>query len=141
MHAIRVPMPTRAAAAIAATALSAGGILAAATAVSAAPHAKPDATRLSIRNKVVAHGKHHVDAVTGVLRSDGKGIANETIALEERAGTAPRWKEVATGTTNASGAVTFTVAPKVKTQVKLVFAGDATFRASHSNVITLLRIR
>jgi hypothetical protein len=141
MRVIRVPLPTRAAAAIAATALTAGGIMAAATVVSAAPQPKPDATRLSISNKVVAHGKHHVDAVTGVLSSDHKGVAHESVALEARTGVAPRWKVVATGTTGTAGAVTFTVAPKVKTQFKLVFAGDSRFRESHSNVITLLRVK
>ena len=142
MHAIRVPLPTRAALALAATALTAGGIMAAATAVSAAPHPKPDATRLSISNKVIAHARHHVDAVTGVLSSDGSGVAHETVALEARMGVTPRWKVVDTGTTGTNGAITFTlVTPKVKTQFKLVFAGDSTYRASHSNVITVSPVK
>jgi hypothetical protein len=142
MHAIRVPLPTRVAVAVAATALTAGGIIAAATAVNAAPHPKPDATRLSISNKVIAHARHHVDALTGVLSSDGTGVAHETVALEARMGVAPRWKVVDTGTTGANGAITFTlVTPKTKTQFKLVFAGDSTYRASHSNVITLSPVR
>jgi len=97
MHAIRVRMSARVAAAVAATALTAGGIMAAATVVSAAPKPKLDATRLSISNRAVAHGKHHVDAVTGVLSSDDKGVAGETVALEARMGVTPRWKVVATG--------------------------------------------
>ena len=142
MHAIRVPLPGRAALAVAATALTAGGIMAAATAVSAAPHPKPDATRLSISNKVIAHARHHVDAVTGVLSSGHKGVAHETVALEARAGVKPRWKVVAIGTTGTGGAITFdVVTPKTKTQFKYVFAGDARYRASHSNVITLLPVR
>jgi hypothetical protein len=141
MHAIRVPLPTRIAAAVAATALTAGGIMAAATAVSAAPKPKLDPTRLSISNKVIAHGKHHVDAVTGVLSSDDAGVANETVALEARMGVTPRWKVVATGTTGTSGAITFDVTPKVKTQFKYVFAGDSTYRASHSNVVTLSPVK
>ena len=48
---------TRAAATVAVAALTAGGIITAATAVSAAPHPKPDATRLSISNKVIAHAR------------------------------------------------------------------------------------
>ena len=137
MRAIGVRLQTRAAAAIAAAALAAGGITAAATVVNAAPHPVPHATRLSISNKVIAHSKHHVDAVTGVLSSHHKGVAHERVALEARMGIAPRWKVVAVGTTGTGGSVTFTVAPKVKTQFKLVFAGDATYRESHSNVITL----
>ena len=142
MHTTRVPTPTRVAAVLAATALlTAGGILAAATVVSAAPKHKPDTTRLSISNKVIADGKHHGDAVTGVLSSDGKGVAHETVALEARMGQTPRWKVVATGPTGTGGAITFTVTPKVKTQFKYVFAGDATYRASHSNVITLSPVK
>ena len=141
MHAIRVTLPARVAAAVAATALTAGGIMAAATVVSAAPKPKPDATRLSISNKVIAHGKHHVDAVTGMLSSDHKGVAGETVALEARAGVTPRWKVVATGATGTRGAITFDVTPKAKMQFKYVFAGDSTYRASHSNVITLSPVK
>jgi peptidoglycan DL-endopeptidase CwlO len=137
MHAIRVPLPTRVAAAIAATALTAGGIMAAATVASAAPKPKTDATTLSISNKVVAHGRHHVNAVTGILRSGHAGVAHETVALEARMGVKQRWKVVATGATGTAGAITFDVTPKAKTQYKYVFAGEGTYRASHSNVITL----
>jgi hypothetical protein len=139
MHAMRVP---RTAAAVAATALTAGGIIAAATAVSAAPQPKLHTTRLSISNKVIAHGRHHVDAITGVLSSGGTGVAHETVALEARTGVAPRWKVVATGPTGTGGAITFdVVTAKMKTQFKYVFAGDAGYRASHSNVITLSPVR
>jgi len=142
MHAIQVTRSARAAAAVAVATLTAGGIIAAATAVSAAPQPKLHATKLSISNKVIAHGRHHVDAVTGVLSSGGTGIAHETVALEERTGVAPRWKVVATGPTGTGGAITFdVVAPKAKTQFKYVFAGDASYRASHSNVITLRPVR
>ena len=141
MHAIRVPLPGRAALAVAATALTAGGIMAAATVVSAAPKPKLDATRLSISNRVIAHARHHVDAVTGVLSSDGTGVAGETVALEARMGVAPRWKVVATGMTGTGGRITFDVTPKTKTQFKYVFAGDSTHRASHSNVITLKPVK
>jgi hypothetical protein len=141
MHAIRVTLSGRVVAAVAATALTAGGIMAAATVVSAAPKPKLDATRLSISNKAVAHGKHHIDAVTGVLSSDHKGVAGEAIALEARTGVTPRWKVVATGATGTGGAITFDVTPKAKMQFKYVFAGDSTYRASHSNVITLSPVK
>jgi len=142
MHPIRMTRAARAAMAVTVAALTAGGIIAAATAVSAAPQPKLHATRLSISNKVIAHGRHHVDAVTGVLTSGHKGVAHETVALEARAGVKPRWKVVAIGTTGTGGAITFdVVTPKTKTQFKYVFAGDARYRASHSNVITLLPVR
>jgi hypothetical protein len=137
MHVIRATLSARVAAAVAATALTAGGIMAAASMASAAPKPKLDATRLSISNRAVAHGKHHIDAVTGVLSSDHKGVAGETVALEARTGVTPRWKVVATGATGTGGAITFDVTPKAKMQFKYVFAGDSTYRASHSNVITL----
>ena len=141
MHPIRVTRAARAAMAVIVAALTAGGIITA-TAVSAAPQPKLQATRLSISNKVIAHGRHHVDAVTGVLSSGHKGVAHETVALEARAGVKPRWKVVAIGTTGTGGAITFdVVTPKTKTQFKYVFAGDARYRASHSNVITLLPVR
>ena len=124
MHATRVPVPVRAAAAVAAAAvLTASGILAAATVVSAAPQPKPDPTKLSISNKVIAHGKHHADVVNGVLSSDGIGIAKEAVALEARMGARPRWAVVAAGTTGTGGAISFTVTPKVKTQFELPLRG------------------
>ena len=44
----------------------------------------------------------------------------------------------ATGTTGTDGSVTFTIAaPTMKTQFAMVFAGDSTYRKSHSNVISL----
>ena len=117
--------------------------MATATAASAAGHPKPklDATALSIKNKVIAHHRHHADSITGVLRDEHTGVANETITLDSRTGKKPRWAAVATGTTGANGSVTFTVAPTARTQFKLVFAGDSTFRKSHSNVITLKAVK
>lgn len=166
MHVIRPTLPIRAAAALAATALTAGGIIAATSVASAAPQPKPastsspqpkphatssakskpkphatSGTKLSISNRVVAHGKHHVDAVTGVLSSDAKGVAGETVALEARMGVKPRWKVVATGMTGTTGTITFDVTPTAKTQFKYVFAGDSTYRASHSNVITVSPVK
>jgi len=142
MNAIRVTRSARAAAAVAVAALTAGGIIAAATtAVSAAPQPKPHTTRLSISNKVIAHGGHHVDAVTGVLSSGHKGVAHETVALEARSGVSPRWKVVATGPTGTGGKITFDVTPKTKTQFKYVFAGEGSYLASHSNVITLKPVK
>jgi hypothetical protein len=142
VHVIRVPKLTRTASAVAAAALiAAAGILAGATVASAAPHPKLDPTKLSISNKAIAHGKHHADAVSGVLTSDGAGLASETVTLQDRTGVKPRWTVVATGTTATGGTVSFTVTPKVKTQYELVFAGDSTYQGSQSNVITLRPVK
>jgi hypothetical protein len=155
MQATRVPVSVRAAVALAVAALTVSGVLAFASAVNAAPKpnphptvsptphpshtpkAKPDPTMLSISGKVIAHGKHHGDVVSGVLTSDGMGLASQTVTLEDRTGVKPRWTVVATGTTATGGTVSFTVTPKVKTQYELVFAGDSTYQDSQSNVITL----
>ena len=155
MHDTRIPGPARIAVALAVAALAVAGTLATAAAVNAVPQPNPhptgspspkpshtpkatlDPTKLSISNKVIAHGKHHGDVVSGVLTSDDAGVASEKITLEARSGVKQRWVVVTTGTTATGGTVSFTVTPKVKTQYELVFAGDSTYKASDSNVITL----
>jgi hypothetical protein len=145
MRSMRASLLTRFGSAAAVAVLATGGVMATATAASAAghphPHAKVEATELSIKNKAIAHGKHHADAITGVLTARHKGVAGETITLDGRTGKHPRWMAIATGTTGANGSVTFTVAPTVKSQFKLVFAGATGFRKSHSNVITLKAVK
>lgn len=167
MHDTRVPVPARIAVVVAAAALAVAAIMATASAVNADPHPHPtksptasptasptgsatatpakhsklDPTKLSISNKVIAHGKHHGTAINGVLTSDGTGLANEKVTLESRSGVSPRWTVVATGTTATGGTVSFTVTGKVKTQFELVFAGDSTYKGSHSNVITLRPVK
>jgi hypothetical protein len=144
MRAMQASLRTRFGSAAAVAVLAGGGAMATATAASAAGHPQPhkplDATTLSIKNKVIAHatGHHHaVSSITGVLRDERTGVAGETITLDSRTGKKPRWTAVATGTTDANGAVSFTVSPATRTQFKLVFAGDSSFRKSASNVITI----
>jgi len=135
---MRASLLTRFGSAATVAVLATGGVMATATAASAAGHPKSlDATTLSIRNRAIVRHHHHADAITGVLRDEHTRVAGETITLDSRTGKKPRWTVVATGTTDANGSVTFTVAPTTRTQFKLVFAGDSTFRKSHSNVITL----
>ena len=142
MRAMQASLRTRLGSAAAVAVLAAGGALATATAASAAGHPKPhpkvDATTLSIKNKVIAHHRHHFELITGVLRDERTRVANEKITLDSRSGKKRRWSVVGTGSTGADGSVTFTVAaPTTRTQFKLVFAGDSTFGKSHSNVITI----
>jgi 5-hydroxyisourate hydrolase-like protein (transthyretin family) len=141
MRAMQASLLTRFGSAAAVAVLATGGVMATATAASAAGHKPLDATTLSIKNKAIAHAKHHADAITGVLRDERTGVASETITLDSRTGKKPRWTVVTTGTTDSTGSVTFTVAPTARTQYKLVFAGDSTFRKSHSNVITLKAVK
>lgn len=140
MRAVRVSWQTRAGSAAAVAVLAVGGVLASAGGASAAAghgHAKKPTT-LRISNKLVAHHHHHADAVTGVLHSRRKPVAGETVTLEGRAGKHRKWIVVGTSTTDSNGSVTFTIAlPAKTTQAELVFAGDSTYRNSHSNVITL----
>ena len=138
MRAMRASLLTRFGSAATVAVLATGGVMATATAASAAGHPKSlDATTLSIRNRAIVRHHHHADAITGILRDEHTRVAGETITLDSRTGKKPRWTVVATGTTDTNGSVTFTVAPTTRTQFKLVFAGDSTFRKSHSNVITL----
>jgi hypothetical protein len=144
MRAMQASLLTRFGSAAAVAVLATGGVMATATAASAAGHSKAlDATNLSIKNKPIAHAKHHADAITGVLRDEHTGVAGETVTLDSRTGKKPRWAAVSTGTTGTDGSVTFTVAPTTRTQYKLVFATDKTtgFRGSHSNVITLKAVK
>jgi 5-hydroxyisourate hydrolase-like protein (transthyretin family) len=145
MRAMQASLRTRFGSAAAVAVLAAGGAMATATAASAAGHTHPkplDATTLSIKNKLIARNHHHAEAISGVLRDERKGVANEKITLDARAGKKRRWTAVGTGTTGADGKVTITVtAPTTKTQYKLVFGGDSTFRKSASNVITLKAVK
>lgn len=140
MRAVRASLLARVGSAAGVAVLATGGVLATAGAASAAAghgHAKLP-SKLHISNKVIAHNRHHADALTGVLRSHRKGVTAENITLQDRAGAHRKWVVVATGTTGADGSVTFTItAPTVKTQFEMVFAGDSTYRKSHSNVISL----
>jgi hypothetical protein len=139
MRAVRASLPARVGSAAAVAVLATGGVLAAAGAASAAAghHARLPTT-LHIANKAVARNHHHADALTGVLKSHRKGVAGATVTLEARAGVHRKWIAVTTGTTGTGGSVTFTLTAPAKTvQVEMVFAGDSTYRKSHSNVITL----
>ena len=142
MRATRASLLARAGSAAAVAILAGGGVIATAAAADAATHhTHLLPTTLSIKNKVIAHGKHHADAVTGVLRSHRKDVAGETVTLDGRTGRKPRWVAIGTGTTGSDGSVTFTVAPTAKSQFKLVFAGDSSYRKSHSNVVTLKPVK
>jgi hypothetical protein len=143
MRATRASLLARAGSAAAVAVLAAGGVIATATAADAATHHHAlQPTTLSIKNKAIAHGKHHADAVTGVLRSHRKDVAGETVTLEGRVGKKRRWVvDPTTMTTGTDGSVTFDVSPTVKTQYRLVFGGDSTYRKSHSNVITLKAVK
>lgn len=138
MHSIRPSLLARVGSASAVAVLAAGTVLGSGAVANAATAHTKLATTLSIKNKVVSHNHHAAEAISGVLRSHRKAVAGETVSLESRTGKKPRWVVDGTATTGADGSVTFTETPTVKTQFKLVFAGDSTYRKSHSNTITLV---
>ena len=147
MRATRASLLARAGSAAAVAVLAGGGVVATATAAGAATHHHPHAlarTTLSIRNKLIAHGHHKAEAVTGVLRSSHrKGVAGETITLDSRT-PHHKWAVAGTGMTGTGGSVTITVtAPTRTTQYQLVFAGGKAtgYRGSHSNVITVKAVK
>lgn len=117
--------------------MASAGLVTAATAASAAGHHALDATTLSIKNKPIAYSKHHASTISGVLGDERTRVAGETITLESRTSKHPKWTADGTMVTDSNGSVSFTVAPTTRTQYKLVFAGDSTFRHSASNVITI----
>ncbi|HKD90129.1 MAG TPA: hypothetical protein VKB62_16485 [Streptosporangiaceae bacterium] len=142
MRATRASLLARVGSAAAVAVLAGGGVIATTTAADAASHGHAkQPTTLSIKNKAIAHNHHHADAVSGVLRSHRKAVAGESVTLDSRTGKKPRWAAVGTGTTGTDGSVSFTVAPTTRTQYKLVFAGDSTYRKSHSDVITLKTVK
>lgn len=111
-----------------------------ASAVAAAPAAKPTSLTLHASHASVA--PKHKDSLTATLRSHGKPVAGEPVALESRtAGSRAFANPTPIGTTDDKGQVIVPVVPGNskghKEQYRVVFAGDATRRASHSSVITV----
>ena len=78
--------------------------------------------------------------LTGFLKSGHTPVANAPVTLESRQ-PGGAFTVVSIKTTDSNGKVTLVVAPRAKSgqkvQYELVFAGDTTYRGSHSQVITL----
>lgn len=112
----------------------------AASATAAAPAVKPTSLTLHAAHATVA--PKHKDSLTATLRSLGKPLAGEPVALESRAAGSRKFANpTPIGTTDSNGHVTVPVVPGNKKghkeQYRVVFAGDATHKASHSSVITI----
>ena len=77
--------------------------------------------------------------LTGFLKSGHTPVAFAPVMLETRTAGTKAFTVVSTKLTDSNGKVTLVVSPgKVKkVQYELVFAGDATYRGSHSQIITL----
>jgi hypothetical protein len=136
---MRASMPARIGTLVGASVLAAASTVAM-TGVASAAAKPPAATFLHLNNKVVAHAKHHTDAIAGVLTSRRKGVSGETVTLMSRTGKHRKWATVTTATSGTGGSVSFTIAaPSTTTQYEALFAGDATnhLRKSRSNIITV----
>lgn len=137
MRSSRVSVLARFGSAAAVAGVAVAGALAPVTAASAAgTHHHKAATVLFVRAHFVRGSHHKSDVINGLLRSRRHGLAGETIVLESRTAH-HKWGVASSAKTNAHGLVRFTVTPTARTFYKLVFAGDATHRASHSAVIVL----
>jgi hypothetical protein len=80
--------------------------------------------------------------VVATLRAKKAALPGETVDLAQRIkGAATKWTDTgSTGTTAADGTVTFAFTQSAtKQQYRVVFAGDATYAASHSGTITIKR--
>ena len=79
--------------------------------------------------------------LTGRLKSGHTPVAAAPVTLETRAAGTKAFTLVSTKTTDSNGKVTLVVAPGKtkgpKVKYRLSFAGDATYRGSHSQIITL----
>jgi hypothetical protein len=81
--------------------------------------------------------------VVAKLRAHKTGIAGETVDLVRRQKGATKWVDTGlAATTDGTGAATFAfVQAQTKQQYRVVFAGDAAYRHSHSGSITISRIK
>lgn len=112
----------------------------------AAAHDKPAklaASHLTLhatKEKLTAGGNIKA-SVTGKLRSHKSAVAGETVTVQERKGSGKAWTDTSsTGVTGTDGTVSFAfVQTTANEQYRLVFAGDATYKKSHSGVIAIRR--
>jgi hypothetical protein len=114
--------------------------------VAAASHTKPTKltdTHLTIKatKEKLTKGGNVKASVTGTLRAKKAAVANELITVDERQAGKTKWTATSfTATTDANGKVTFAfVQTNANEQYKLVFAGDTTYKHSHSGTIAIRR--
>jgi len=120
------------------TGLVSAGLLGAATANT---HSSRAATHLTIKSAKIRVTKtdKYKATVTGTLRSHRAPVAGETIGINERKNGVKKWTATsATATTDANGKVVISlIQTNAKEQYQLVFAGDSSYRKSHSGAVTV----
>jgi hypothetical protein len=87
-----------------------------------------------LKQQIVVGG---TDVVSGELQAKGHGpLAGASVALLKRNPATDGWKQVQSTTTNESGVARFTVKPGRTSRFELKYAGDATYAATKSGVVT-----
>ena len=123
-------------------ALASAGLLGTAA---AGPHGHDGAlknTNLTVHAPANTTG-HYKATVGGKLRSHHNPVANESVSLQHRDSAGQHWSDSGqTATTDADGKVSFSLTQTdKKEQYRLSFAGDATYRKSHSGTVTVTRVK
>jgi hypothetical protein len=98
-------------------------------------------THLTVKSAKVhatPHGNYKA-TLTGTLRSHHTGVAGEVISVRERHNSSKSWTDTGvTATTDSDGKVVVAlVQGTVREQYQLVFAGDSTYKKSHSGTTTV----
>lgn len=110
-----------------------------APALAATTSAKPTSLALKAAKSTVAAKQK--DTLTGVLKNGTHVLPGEKVKLEKRAAGARSFTLVTTKITNSKGQVTLSVVPGTrkgqKEQYELIFAGNKTYKGSHSSIITI----
>ena len=123
---------------IATTGLVSAGLLGAAGATA---HTGPAATHLTIKSAKIRVNQNdkYKATITGTLRSHRSPVANEVIGVNERKAGVKKWTDSGvTGTTDDNGKVVIAlVQTDKKEQYELVFAGDSSYKKSHSGAVTV----
>jgi len=121
------------------TGLVSAGLLGAATANTHS--SRPAATHLTIKSAKIRVTKtdKYKATVTGTLRSHRAPVAGETVGINERKNGVKKWTATgATATTDPNGKVVIAlIQTNAKEQYQLVFAGDSSYRKSHSGAVTV----
>jgi hypothetical protein len=96
------------------------------------------ATSLSIRTAHSAVPPRTKDTISGVLKSGTAALPGQKVTLHERKYGTSAWTTYGSALTNAGGAVSFSLLPaNLREQYELTYAGNATYAASHSGIVTV----
>lgn len=101
---------------------------------------KPKApTTLTATESKTTINPGQTDLITGTLLSGTKAVSGKHVYLERTV--KGKWVAVQQDVTGGFGHVFFTVKPAQTATFRLVFLGTAAYKASHSNVLTVLVVK